>query len=196
MERVSCRRTNAARKLRRDRRRDWASLASGMTRFCCEEIADCDSVRSEYALVLERMLRLIAILMLAAVTSASALADPCNAPLPKDGDRFLGSGDQFIGWVTYIIDGDSFCVSTTTPATSQSSFEVRLGDFSAPEPGGREAKEALSKLALGQKVECWPDDQDKLNRVVAVCTLCRENIGNLLRAQGVQESGRGIEHQW
>lgn len=145
------------------------------------------------------MLRLTLIVTLIAATTAPAIANTCSAPLPKDGDRPLGGGDRLTGWVTYIIDGDSLCVSTTTPATPQSSFEVRLGDFSAPEldePGGQEAKEALSKLALGQSVECWPDDQDKLNRIVAVCMLCYENIGNLMRAQGVRENGRGIEHQW
>lgn len=144
------------------------------------------------------MLRLTVTLALVA-TSAPAFADTCNAPLPKDGDRVMGSGDRLTGWVTFIIDGDSFCVSTTPPATPHSSFEVRLGDFNAPElgePGGHGAKDALSKLTLGQKVECWLDDQDKLNRIVAVCTLCHENIGDLLRAQGVRESSRGIERQW
>ncbi len=145
------------------------------------------------------MLRLFVLLTLAVTTVSSAFAHPCKAPLPTDGDGPLGNGDRFDGLVTYIIDGDSLCVSTTSPASPESSFEVRLGDISVPElgeDGGREAKDTLAKIALGKRVECWPDDPDKLNRIVAVCELGRENIGNLLRAQGVRDTGRGIEHRW
>ena len=54
------------------------------------------------------------------VLPASALADPCVAPLP-------GPSTTFSGVVRYIGDGDSLCVSRSSDPRTW--VEVRLGDL-------------------------------------------------------------------
>jgi micrococcal nuclease len=72
-------------------------------------------------------------------------------------------------------------------------IEVRLADFYAPElrePGGEEAKAALSKIALRQQVTCVAGKKS-WDRTIAVCRLGSQSIGDLMRAVGVPEGGRG-----
>ncbi|MCP5433065.1 MAG: nuclease [Alphaproteobacteria bacterium] len=109
-----------------------------------------------------------------------ALADPCEAPLPKKGETFSGP-------VTYIVDGDGLCVGE-----EQGGIEVRLADFRAIElndPGGREAKAALTRIAFGKTVSCVAG-KHSWDRVVARCTLNGEGLGDLMRAAGIPEGGR------
>ncbi len=76
-----------------------------------------------------------------ALSLTPALADPCEAPLPSKGEAFAGV-------VSYVVDGDGLCVGA-----DRGGIEVRLGDFNAPElrePGGREAKAMLERIAMGQ----------------------------------------------
>src|SRR4051812_33280850 len=79
----------------------------------------------------------------AVLTAAPARADPCRAPLPRQGSTFAGD-------VRYIGDGDSLCVGPgPDPATW---IEVRLADFYAPElheEGGRAARDVLIRLTGG-----------------------------------------------
>lgn len=132
---------------------------------------------------------LIALSLLAFATPARA--DPCKAvpdrgPLPA----WLKPGNIFNGTVRYIGDGDSLCVgSSTDPLTW---VEVRLADFDAPElgePGGRQARDVLSRIALGRPVRCVAGSRS-WDRVVAKCTVNGRPIGDLLRAAGVPEGGR------
>lgn len=113
-----------------------------------------------------------------------ALADPCEAPLPK-------SGSVFSGVVRYIGDGDGLCVG---PAGRPDRWiEVRLADFYAPElheRGGEEAKAMLRRLVMGKTLVCRAGRRS-YDRVVATCTLEGQPLGNLLRGLGEVEGGRG-----
>jgi len=130
---------------------------------------------------------LLATIGVAALWSAPAHADPCEASLPK-------SGENFTGLVTYIVDGDGLCVGK-----ADGGIEVRLGDFNAPElngPGGREAKDALSRIAFGKDVTCTPCEGARnpnrcisFDRVIATCRLNGRRLGDLMREAGIQEGG-------
>lgn len=101
------------------------------------------------------------------------------------------SGQSFVGPVAYVGDGDSLCVALG-PSRSKWA-EVRLADFYAPEihePGGLEAKDTLSRLVEGKRVECVAEHRS-YDRVVAVCRLRGRSIGDLMRASGIREGGRG-----
>jgi endonuclease YncB( thermonuclease family) len=118
------------------------------------------------------------------LTATAACADPCTAPLPKKGAVFSGR-------VTYVGDGDSLCIgSSPDPATW---IEVRLADFYAPElhsPEGPAAKSALERVTRGKRLRCRADHRS-YDRVVALCRTAGTSIGDLLRRNGVRESGAG-----
>jgi micrococcal nuclease len=119
-----------------------------------------------------------------ALWAGPALADPCEAPLPK-------AGTVFSGVVRYIGDGDGLCVG---PAGRPDRWiEVRLADFYAPElhdSGGRDAKDRLARLASGRTLVCRAGRRS-YDRVVAACTLGGRPLGDLLRVAGGVEGGRG-----
>ena len=91
-----------------------------------------------------------------------------------------------------IVDGDGLVLDTGD--------EIRLGDFNAPElnqPGGREAKQALADIALGQNLACTrcegarrPDRCTSYDRVIATCRLNGQRLGDLMRSRGIAEGGR------
>jgi micrococcal nuclease len=128
--------------------------------------------------------------------ASPALADPCEAiqqsgPLPA----WVKPGAVFAGRVRHVIDGDGLCVgSTSNPAEW---VEVRLADFYAAElrePGGKEAKAAMQRLAGGRDVRCAVTNQGRVrsyDRVVAVCRLRGRSLAELMRAAGLTEAGRG-----
>jgi len=71
--------------------------------------------------------------------------------------------------------------------------EVRLSDFYAPEsssPGGPAAKAALERIALGKFANCTAGIQS-YDRVVSACTISGRAIGQMMRAEGIAEGGRG-----
>ncbi len=77
-----------------------------------------------------------------------AHASPCEGKLPAPGATFSGQ-------VRYVIDGDGFCVSDS--ADQRTWIGVRVADFNARElhkPGGPQARDALSEVALGQQAVC------------------------------------------
>lgn len=123
--------------------------------------------------------------ILAFLLIGTAYADPCNAPLPTK------PGTVFGGTVDWIIDGDGLCVQ---------GIEVRLGDFNAPElrePGGKEAKAALTEIAMGKHVDCVaclgarnPRKCKSHDRVIATCAIDGRGIGEIMRERGVREGGR------
>lgn len=115
--------------------------------------------------------------------ASPALADPCEAPLPDKGATFKGE-------VTYIVDGDGFCVGK-----EQGGIEVRLADFNAcelNEPGGQAAKENLRKIVFGKIVECVAGNRS-YDRVVAHCIVDGQRVGDVLRRAGTCEGGRGVK---
>jgi len=130
--------------------------------------------------------------MMASLMPSVTVADPCDliperGPMPSE----VRSGQAFSGPVVYVGDGDSLCVALG-PSHAQWA-EVRLADFYAPElhdAGGPEAKETLSRLVEGKKVECVAEHRS-YDRVVAVCRLRGRSVGDLMRSAGVHEGGRG-----
>lgn len=133
--------------------------------------------------------------VLAIVTGSAALADPCEA-IPDKGPMpaYLHPGGTFRGPVVYVGDGASLCVAVGRYVRSSDNWvEVRLADVDAPAlsaPGGGEAKKALERIAMGQRVWCWAQHRAQ-DRVVANCTINGRGIGKLMRAAGVAEGGRG-----
>lgn len=130
--------------------------------------------------------------VLATSAATAALADPCKAipdrgPLPA----YLYGGAVFSGPVVYIGDGDSLCVAVGP--NQEKWVEVRLADFYAPElaePGGHEAKRTLTRIVMGRRVSCVADHRTH-DRVAASCSLNGRDLGDLMRAAGVPESGNG-----
>lgn len=121
-------------------------------------------------------------LALAGPAKAQEGGDFCTAPLPVRGEPFEGP-------VLWIIDGDGLCV----PGPDGRLIEVRLHGFNAPEwsePGGVEAFDDLAFLTLGREIRCVPLARS-YDRIVADCTLDGVLIGDLLRAEGHPEGGRG-----
>ncbi len=121
--------------------------------------------------------------------AGAAHADPCTAPLPSR------AGATFSGVVRYVGDGDSLCVGASTAPSSW--IEVRLGDFDAPElraQDGRSARQLLRRAALGRDVQCtvMPGRSGRVlsyDRVIAVCRIGDQRIGDLLREAGGREGG-------
>lgn len=131
--------------------------------------------------------------ILAALALATpALADPCKAipdrgPMPS----YLKRGATFSGSVSHIIDGDGLCVAVGQGAANW--VEVRVEDFYAPElnaPGGREAKQTLTRLAYGKRAVCTASHRSH-DRVVATCRINGVSVGDLMRGAGVVEGGNG-----
>lgn len=91
-----------------------------------------------------------------------------------------------------IVDGDGLVLET--------GHEIRLGDFNAPElnqPGGREAKQALTDIAYGQSLQCTPCEGARnanrctsYDRIIATCRLNGQRLGDLMRDRGIAEGGR------
>lgn len=72
-------------------------------------------------------------------------------------------------------------------------IEVRLADFYAPElsePGGREAKAALERIAQGRPIVCVAGRRT-YDRVVGSCRINERDLGDLMRRAGVSEGGNG-----
>lgn len=140
---------------------------------------ECFQIQSKLHLF-RILLHLFCSIALASFYSAAAHADPCTAPLPTQ------IGDVFAGSVRYVGDGDSLCIGATqNPSTW---IEVRLADFDAPElhqPGGREAKERLTRLALGRHARCTVTRgrygrARSYDRVISVCRIGGRSIAKQL----------------
>lgn len=135
-----------------------------------------------------------------ALSPGLAVADPCKA-IPDDPKApmpaYIQLGAPFSGPVAYVGDGDSLCVQVRPGALGL--VEVRVADFLAPEihePGGAEAKAALTSIAMGMAAVCVPERgfDGKIrsrDRVIARCRISGVSIGDLMRRAGVREGGRG-----
>ena len=129
------------------------------------------------------------LLIMALLVPGVARADPCEAALP---DR---AGRTVAGLVSHVIDGDGLCVGRT--ADPMTWIEVRLSDFDAPElnrPGGREARDRLSRLTMGRTLRCvtTPGRSGRVivhDRVIAACRLDGRGLGDRLRRSGGTEGG-------
>ena len=128
--------------------------------------------------------RTLGIVVPAWLWATPALADPCEGPLPARNTIFSGV-------VRYVGDGDGLCVG---PAGRPDRWiEVRIADFYAPElheQGGLDAKQRLERLVMGQTIACRAGRRS-YDRVIAACTIRGRPLGDLLRAQGGRQGGRG-----
>jgi endonuclease YncB( thermonuclease family) len=134
---------------------------------------------------------LLCIVVPHALGSRDGHSGGAGKPTADDGGTFE-RGDVFSATVTYIVDGDGIRLDN--------GLEVRLGDFDAPEwnePGGKQAKRALSNLTLGRQVKCTACEGARnsnrcwsYDRIIAVCRLKGARLGDRMRAQGVREGGR------
>ena len=98
---------------------------------------------------------------------------------------------MFSGQVRYVGDGDSLCIGQASHPDEW--IEVRLADFYAPElhaPGGRPAKAALERIAMGKLAICKAGNRS-YDRVVANCSINGTSIAQSMRDAGVTEGGRG-----
>jgi len=133
------------------------------------------------------------LLFIVFMAPAAALADPCTA-IPDNGPvpAFLSLGSSFSGPVVDVIDGDSLCVAVG-PRSGLDWVEVRLADFYAPElssSGGRAAKAALTRIALGKQATCMAG-AGTYDRIAARCQINGQAIGDLMTAAGIKEGGAG-----
>lgn len=122
--------------------------------------------------------------VLATLCATPAIADPCEAKLPR-------KGAVFSGVVRYVGDGDSLCVGKTKDPSTW--IEVRVENFYAPElhdEGGKEARDTLRRLVLGKKATCIANNRT-YDRIVATCSVGGITIGDLMRRNGIKEGGRG-----
>lgn len=118
-----------------------------------------------------------------------ARADPCEGRLPSR------AGEAFAGIVRYVGDGDGLCIGDQTDPDTW--IEVRLSDFDAPElnsPTGRAARDRLSILVRGRRIDCVAMRGRNgrvvvYDRVIASCRLNGQSVGDLLRAAGGREGG-------
>lgn len=126
------------------------------------------------------MHRLILAAIVAVLLSRIAIADDCNAVLPRKGTVFSGP-------VTAVLDGDSICVGR-----DDGGIEVRVADFYAAElraPGGPQARRAMEAIAFQRNVTCVAEHRS-WDRIVAVCRLDDgTSLGDAMRAAGIPEGG-------
>lgn len=125
-------------------------------------------------------------------SASNALADPCEAPVT--GYR---PGATVAGTVRYVGDGDGLCIGIGPDPRTWT--EIRLADFYAPElnePGGRKSKADLERLVMGRRLVCTATRGAggrtySYDRLIASCSLEGSKLGDLLRAFGGSEGGRG-----
>lgn len=125
-----------------------------------------------------------------AMSPFPARADPCEAALPRL------PGQVFTGIVRYVGDGDSPCVGPSSDPTEW--IEVRLADFDAPElrsPEGPHSRAMLLHLASGRVTTCVAQRGRSgrvivYDRVIAVCRIEGQSIGDHLRLAGAPMGGR------
>lgn len=131
--------------------------------------------------------------MIIAAAAVLLLADPCTFVPDRGGTPLaVRQGRTFAGPVVHVIDGDGLCVAIG-PRTGVDWVEVRIADFYAPElngPGGRAARDTLSRIAMGRRVICTAKRRS-WDRIVAVCQLDGVSLGDHMREAGVREGGRG-----
>lgn len=136
-----------------------------------------------------KVIAAIGSLALFALAPSIAHADPCTADLPRR------AGETFDGAVRYVGDGDSLCVGNSDDPRTW--IEVRLADFNAPElrsPDGARAKSILESVALGRQARCVARRGRSgrvvsYDRVIAVCRIDGQGVGDLLRRAGAPVGG-------
>ena len=118
------------------------------------------------------------------VLRAVVLAICSGSPTPAAPPSSYPVTHVWEGVVSSIVDGDGLFVA---------GVEVRLQGIAAPEDnarrrdrGGREATEALRRLALKQRVTCYADGTRSRQRIIARCELPGgQNLGEELVRAGL-----------
>ena len=89
---------------------------------------------------------------------------------------------HLVGKVVRVKDGDSVVLRT-----SDSNYEMRLGEIDAPEydqPGGNASRQALRRLVDGQRVTATVQDIDNYGRLVVVLQRDDTNVNRRMVADG------------
>ena len=111
------------------------------------------------------------VVVVTAMTTAAALA----APRPQA---------DWSGVVSYVVDGDSVRVR---PPDGAKPVSIRLEGIDAPEicqAGGRQARDALKRQVLGQRVAVYGRVRDDYGRLLARIELRGEDQGRWMVAHG------------
>lgn len=112
------------------------------------------------------------------VVNACLIMAACLAPGGADAQQAA----VLRGTVMRVIDGDTLMVRLASGP-----IRVRLHAMDAPEmnqPGGPEAKQALSALVQGRTVDLQPVEQDRYERLIAVMRLGTLEINREMIRQG------------
>lgn len=135
----------------------------------------------------------VVVFSLALVASPALAKSPCAAR--ADAYR---PGDTLSGQVVRVVDGDGLWVAMGPGADR--CIKIRIADFYAVEmddPGGREAKAEMERIAAGRRVSCKAQRANSgrgatnKGRLVAVCRINGRSVGDLMRRAGVAEGGNG-----
>ena len=123
--------------------------------------------------------------MLAFVALLACCAPTCSA---------ARSQASWWGEVTYVVDGDTVHVR---PLRGGKSLSIRIDGIDAPEicqAGGREARDALKRRTLGQRVTVHGTRRDIYGRLLARIVINGEDQGEWMVAEGLAWSYRYRGH--
>jgi endonuclease YncB( thermonuclease family) len=131
-------------------------------------------------------------MMLCALIVAWALpahADPCEGKLPSK------LGTVFTGTVRYVVDGDGFCVGSSSDPNTW--IEVRMADFDAPELStneGKRGKDILAREIANREISCTTSKgrsgkTTTYDRVLAVCQVNGSRVADMLARAGALTGG-------
>jgi micrococcal nuclease len=122
---------------------------------------------------MNRPLRMLLVLLLAAGAPALGQAQKNQKPAPK----------ALQGLVSHVTDGDS----VTLQLPNQAPMQVRLRDIDAPEicqPWGEEAKRALAELALNKVATLQVSARDSYGRTIGTLLIDDLNVSRFLVENG------------
>lgn len=153
-----------------------------------------------------KLIPTLSLVLALGVFVSSAHADPCKA-IPDRGPTapwvraLTKPGVVFSGPVVAWVDSDGLCAAAVPGRERDPTtwVEVRLADYfglELHEPGGKKEAAALKSITTNQRVYCTVtrgknNKVRSFDRVVAVCRINGVSLGDLMRAGGNLEGGRG-----
>jgi micrococcal nuclease len=113
---------------------------------------------------------------------------------PVEGCELPRARQSFSGTVVRVIDVDTLVLRTA----ACEALHIRLANFDGlelREPGGRESRAVMVRLAQGQQASCVSTkgrsgNYRSFGRAMARCSVNGRDLGSSLRAMGLKEGGR------